>query len=162
VPVAWRAWATDRYTGVDVDAVADKFVAHHRSKGSRSWDWQSEWQLWIRRERGIQRKSARQEAAGSESEPKRATPVTAQQSMLWERARAKLRDSLGKATFRSWIVPLGFVSFAEGVLTLAAPEAFIAARVRAQHLGDIRDAFGNGVLAVTVVSPSNAATPATN
>ena len=57
---------------------------------------------------------------------------------IWDAIKLKLKRDIGSATFKSWIVPLEFVSFDEKVLCLAAPTKFIADWIEGHYLAKIR------------------------
>jgi chromosomal replication initiator protein len=57
---------------------------------------------------------------------------------IWDAIKIKLKRELGGATFKSWIVPLVFVSFDAKILRLAAPTKFIADWIEGHYIAKIR------------------------
>jgi hypothetical protein len=44
-----REWATTKASGVDLDAETERFLDHHRAKGSTFKDWTAAWRTWMSR-----------------------------------------------------------------------------------------------------------------
>lgn len=59
----------------------------------------------------------------------------------WENVKSNLRVEFGDATFQSWIAPLTVNSIREGVVTLEAPNRFVATRVESSYDDRIRAAW---------------------
>lgn len=57
---------------------------------------------------------------------------------IWDAIKLKLKRELGSATFNSWVVPLEFSGFEDGILRLSAPTKFIADWIEGHYSGKIR------------------------
>ncbi len=44
-----RQWATEKAAGVDLDRETERFLDHHRAKGSTFKDWTAAWRTWMSR-----------------------------------------------------------------------------------------------------------------
>ena len=49
---AMRQWATEKAVGVDLDRETERFLDHHRAKGSAFKDWTAAWRTWMSRAQG--------------------------------------------------------------------------------------------------------------
>lgn len=58
----------------------------------------------------------------------------------WETVKSELRRDVGDASFTSWIAPLDLDSWADGVITLSAPNRFVRDRVASNYDTHIRKA----------------------
>ncbi len=57
---------------------------------------------------------------------------------IWENVKTSLKKQLGQATFNSWIKPLAFVSYNNGVLHICAPTKFISSWVMSHYGSKIK------------------------
>ena len=44
-----RRWATTTVPGLDPDYETAQFIDHYRDDGTRKTNWNTEWQIWMRR-----------------------------------------------------------------------------------------------------------------
>jgi DNA-binding transcriptional MocR family regulator len=65
--------------------------------------------------------------------------TSSSEATSWERVQQRLKE-LDPGLHRSWFASLDFDRFADGILSLNAPSAFIAQYVSSHHLERLRDA----------------------
>lgn len=61
--------------------------------------------------------------------------------VLWESIKSSLRKVYGDLGYKRWIAPLEFRNFSAGIVTLAAPSAFMRDWVTNNYLFDIQESF---------------------
>ncbi|MFC1804366.1 chromosomal replication initiator protein DnaA [Candidatus Omnitrophota bacterium] len=66
-----------------------------------------------------------------------------QNQNIWPSALERLKESLGKTTFETWILPLKLKQAENGTLTLEVPDSFFKEWVEKHYLNDIKKAVGS-------------------
>ena len=61
-----RTWAATRAPGVDLDRETERFLDHHRAKGSTFRDWNAAWRTWMSRAGQYQANGRRPAASGDD------------------------------------------------------------------------------------------------
>lgn len=65
-------------------------------------------------------------------------PIQVSGSSIWEASKNALKKQLGQATFNSWIKPLSFIDYQNGILKISAPTKFIRDWVESHYGNKIR------------------------